>query len=551
MNAERELEREFLAEVASLHRVQEIHRTALAERCRVLAKKPRIRAAFEDGALDLLYANAKDELRDMMNQKDGGSDEPTGSSLQANFYRFLDGDGAVIKPPNVKEVGELRPEEESQLGLEAVPAEQQIGYLWRATPEGDETIDEIIAMPIISNETNQPIAAIVVGVKPVELGRHRGTGIKSGIWRNGRLHLPTVTDSSRAMLTRELNRAMALPARAERSFRLELDDGPHLLFYKELNPNSRYPLASEICVYPLHDLIARQWQLRWQILGSGVLLLAGAFVVSHFASARLSRPVTKLAHDSEENLAELERAETALEKTSRELQRSARFSANTSHQLKTPVTVLRAGLEELREQENLSPEGREGIAALIHQTFRITSIIEDLLLLSQMDAGRLQIAFTTVDLSHLLEAQMDDLSTLPADVDAEIESNCSDVQIAGEKHYVALILQNLLENARKYNRPGGRIRISCRAEGNWAILTIGNTGPSIPGEARDHIFERFHRGSVGEDIAGHGLGLNLARDLARLHGGDLRLLRSEEDWTEFEVRFRLACQAATTHARNS
>ena len=110
------------------------------------------------------------------------------------------------------------------------------------------------------------------------------------------------------------------------------------------------------------------------------------------------------------------------------------------------------------------------------------------------------------------------------ELDVEVESDCADVQIAGEKHYVALILQNLLENARKYNRPGGRIRISCREDGDWAILTIGNTGRSIPDSAREHIFERFHRGSVGEAITGHGLGLNLARELARLHGGDLRLL---------------------------
>ena len=551
-NAEQELEREFQGEVASLHNVQEMHQAALAERCGVLAQKPRIHAALEDNALDLLYPNAKDELRDMMDRKEEGADEPGASTLRATFYRFLDGTGTVIKPPNAKDVGELRPEEESQLTLDAVPRERQIGYLLRRAGEGGEVIDEVIAMPIISSETDQPIAAIVVGVKPVELGRHRlATSIKSGIWLKGQLHLPSLAESSQAMLGGELTRAMAPPDRAERSLRIELNDGPHLLFYKQLNPNSLFPPAYEICIYPLNDLLTRQRQLRWQILGAGALLLLGAFAVSHFASARLSLPVTKLAHDSAENRAEWERAEAALEKTSKELQRSARFSANTSHQLKTPVTVLRAGLEELRAHENLTPEGRDEIAALIHQTFRITSIIEDLLLLSQMDAGRLQIAFTSVDLSHLLEAQMDDLSALPDGVGAGVESDCPDVHIAGEKHYVALILQNLLENARKYNRPGGRIRISCREEGDWAILTIGNTGRSIPGPAREHIFERFHRGFVGEDITGHGLGLNLARELARLHGGDLRLVRSEEDWTEFEVRFRLARQTAGTTARVS
>ncbi|MEP6685910.1 MAG: HAMP domain-containing sensor histidine kinase [Verrucomicrobiota bacterium] len=551
-DVEHDLKREFKGEVASLSRIQEMHRAALGELCRALARKPRIHAALEDNALDLLYPNAKDELRDMMELKDEASDEPAASALHATFYRFLNGRGAVITPPNATDVGELRPEEVSQLTLSTVPTQQQIGYLLRGVDGGRETIDEVIAMPIISTETQQPIAAIAVGFKPVELGRHRMVAnIKSGIWVNGGLHLPSLSESSRAMFDRELTRVMVPPDRVERSFRVQLDGVPHLLFYKRLNPNSLFPPAYEICIYPLNDLLIRQRQLRWQILGAGAILLLGAFVASQFASARLSAPVEKLAEDSAENRAHWEHAEAELEKTSKELQRSARFSANTSHQLKTPVSVLRAGLEALRSHENLTPDGREEIAALIHQTFRITSIIEDLLLLSQMDAGRLQIAFTSVDLSHLLEAQMDDLSALPDGVNAEVESDCPELHIAGEKHYVALILQNLLENARKYNRPGGRIRISCREDGDWAVLTVGNTGRSIPASAQEHIFERFHRGGVGEDITGHGLGLNLARELARLHGGDLRLVRSDEDWTEFEVRFRLARQTAKTAARVS
>jgi signal transduction histidine kinase len=548
-NAERALEREFQAEVASLHSAQEMHHAALAERSRVLAQKPRIHAALEDNALDLLYPNAKDEMRDLMELKDEGAEEPGAGSLRATFYRFLDGRGSVITPPNDKDLGELKPEEEPQVSLKTVPAGQQIGYLFRRGDDGSETVDEMITMPIISSETDQPIAAIVVGVKPVEFSRqHASANIKSGIWLKGRLHLfSPPDDASRAMmLAHELSQAIAPLDRSEKSLRVKVSGVPHLLFYKLFNPNSLYPPAYEVCIYPLTDLLARQRQLLWQIIGAGALLLLAAFAVSHFASARLSAPVTKLALDSAANRIERERAEAALEKTSKELQRSARFSANTSHQLKTPVTVLRAGLEALREHENLTPEGRDEIAALIHQTFRITSIIEDLLLLSQMDAGRLQIAFTSVDLSHLLEGQMDDLSALPHGADVEVESDCGDVHIAGERPYVSLILQNLLENARKYNRPGGRIRISCREEGDWATLSIGNTGRSIPGPAREHIFERFHRGAMGEDVPGHGLGLNLARELARLHGGDLRLLSSEEDWTEFEVRFRLARQTAGT-----
>jgi signal transduction histidine kinase len=96
-------------------------------------------------------------------------------------------------------------------------------------------------------------------------------------------------------------------------------------------------------------------------------------------------------------------------------------------------------------------------------------------------------------------------------------------------------VQNLLENARKYNRAGGRIRVSAHGNGSDVVLTIGNTGRTIP--PGENIFERFHHSSSPSAASGHGIGLNLARELTRLHGGELRLLRSESDWTEFEVRF--------------
>ena len=518
-----------------------MHHAALAERCRLLADKPRIHAALEDNALDLLYPNAREELRDLIGASSIGSNDPEKPTLHATFYRFLDGNGTVIRPPNTKEVGTLAPDEESALTLETLPEKFQTGYLVRGATGTNEAIDEIIAMPIVSTETGRPIAAIVVGVKPIEPGQHEmAESITSGIWLDGRLHLFSRSDQmQKVALGRDLAKVMALPGRPDTILRLSLAGSPYLVVYMQLNPSSLYPPAYEVCLYPLNDLLVRQGRLRWQILGAGVLLFLRAFAVSHFASARLSVPVAKLAHESAEARAERERAEAALEKKSLELQRAARFSANTSHQLKTPITVLRAGLEELRTHENLSPEGREEIAALIHQTFRITSIIEDLLLLSQVDAGRLQITFGSVDLTHLIEGQLDDLSALSNGIKSELNSDCRDMQVAGEKHYVALILQNLLENARKYNRQGGRIRISCRKEEDCAVLTIGNTGRTIPPASREHIFERFHRGLVEEEIPGHGLGLNLARELARLHGGELRLVRSEDDWTEFEVRFHL------------
>jgi signal transduction histidine kinase len=311
------------------------------------------------------------------------------------------------------------------------------------------------------------------------------------------------------------------------------------LFHKRLNPGSLFPPAYEICLYPLASWTAQLHRLRWQIGAAGALLLLGGFVASHFVARSMSAPVKKLALDSEENRAERERAEAALASTAEELERSTRYSADASHQLKSPMTVLRIGLESLLEREGFKPEVYEELSTLLHQTRRLTGVIDDLLLLSRMDAGHLQIASTPVNLSQLVDEWLDDLGALPDSPDVKIEKEFPrGLFVAGEKRYTSLIVQNLLENARKYNRASGRIRVSARGNGRDVVLTIGNTGRTIP--PGENIFERFHHSSSPAAASGHGIGLNLARELTRLHGGELRLVRSEKDWTEFEVRFSAA-----------
>jgi signal transduction histidine kinase len=230
-----------------------------------------------------------------------------------------------------------------------------------------------------------------------------------------------------------------------------------------------------------------------------------------------------------------------VEKLAVESERSARFSADASHQLKTPVTVLRAGLEELLAGEHFTPEECAQLSALVHQTYRLSSLIDDLLLLARMDAGRLKLERTPVELRDLLDACTDDFSAMPAPDMPQIETRLEGrLEVFGEKRYLAMILHNLLENSRKYNRPGGRIRIDGREDGRLVRLRVGNTGPGIPPEAQPLLFERFRRGRQGEAVPGYGLGLNLARELARLHGGDLRLVGSNGDWTEFELTLQRA-----------
>ncbi len=543
-DARADLQRDFELELSSLHRLQDLRTAAVADRSRALAQNARIHAALEDNALDLLYPSAREELRDLM-ERPLPEEVETGETLHARFYRFLDGHGAVIVPPT-GDAGKLLPNEEAQLSPRRLAQTTQTGYLVRHENSDRSTIDEMIAVPIRSTETNEVIAALVLGFKPVEAVPHgESTGMKSGILVDGKLQLAEFDRTAEEQIARELAERVAAPAGAEESLRTTIEGVPHLLFFKRLNPNSNYPPAQEVCVYPLDQLLALQARLRWQILSAGGFLLVGGFVVSHFFSRRLSQPVEELAVVSEENFAQRRRAEAELQTTAEELQRSARFSADASHQLKSPITVLRAGLDSLLARDGFPRDVYEEISTLIHQTYRLTGVVEDLLLLSRMDAGKLRLTLHTVDLTHLADEWLDDLHAMPEAADLTVETDIPEgLQIAGEIKYTSLVVQNLLDNARKYNRPGGTIRISACRTDEAVELRVANTGRGIPLAEQPYVFERFHRAGASHDVPGHGLGLNLARELVRLHGGELRLVRSDGEWTEFSARFRAPVRSA-------
>jgi signal transduction histidine kinase len=534
-----DLEQDFRAQLQSLHELQNARNRALTERCGLLVAKPRIHAALEDNALDLLYPSAKDELRDLMQPERLGEDG-SNSNLHARFCRFLDSQGGVLPAPNPADVGELSPPAEAALSLKTLPESQQIGYLLRSTADGD-VIDEIVAAPIFSSETGELISALVVGFKPLELPADPGrAGLTSGIWVNGQLRIPSLGASARTGLAAKINHAIAGANHFEGNFTANVVGVRHLLFYNQVNRGSIYPPAYEVSIYPLTGYERRLKKMLWQIGLTGFVLLVVGFAVSRAIASRLAAPVAHLEATSQQNWAGRQRAEAALVSTSEELERTARYSADASHQLKSPITILRAGLETLLKREGLPEDVYEELSNSLHQTYRLTGVIDDLLLLARMDAGSLKFAAEPVNLRSVIEESVDDVSAMPEGEELHMETTLPpNLHVAGERRYTSLIVQNLLENARKYNRPGGTIRISADKTDGMITMTVGNTGDPISEELQRNLFERFRRGRH-HNVSGHGLGLNLARELARLHGGSLRLVQSANDWTEFEVVFRTA-----------
>jgi signal transduction histidine kinase len=215
-----------------------------------------------------------------------------------------------------------------------------------------------------------------------------------------------------------------------------------------------------------------------------------------------------------------------------------RFSADASHQLKTPVAILRAGLDHLSRATDLSEAQSAEVSILRQQTRRLTSLIEDLLLLAQADAGRMSLEIIDIDLRILIQSASEDLQALVEDKHITVEENLADsLRVHADRRSVTIVLQNLIENAAKYTPPNGMVHLSGFHEPGWLVFRIANTGTDIPEQEREQIFERFHRGtSVGGSVRGYGLGLNIAKELIAAHGGSIRLNSSSPGWIEFEFR---------------
>lgn len=551
-DVQRTLQREFQDEFGALIEVQEAHRAAIAERCRALAKSVRIRASLEESDVEDLYLNAAVELRGMM-EGDGGP-----GSARAKFFRFLDAHGAVMSPSRKNDSSELW---DSQLVMTSVPETQQVGYV--AGQAGE--IHEVIATPIVTTDTGEIIGAIVLGFEPIELGTGK---IVSGIWLKGQLYPPS--------LGSEVARALAVSSPGENHLPVNVRGGPHLLFYKELNPDSAFPPAYEVCLYPVADSLKRQRQLRWNIIGSGLLALLGGLAATHFISGRLSAPVEQLAEDSAENLAQRERAEAALEMNADqlramniELQRAlsdlkatqqqiiqqerlralGQMASGIAHDFNNALVPILGFCELLLLTPGILGDKRKATAYLetIHTAAKdAASVVSRLREFYRGDKG--DIPFAPVNLKRLVEQAItltrpkwkDQAQAAGATVHVALELQTVPA-VAGDESALREVLTNLIFNAVDAMSGGGTLTLRTRRDGDTAVLEIADTGIGMTEEVRRHCLEPFFS-TKGE--SGTGLGLSMVFGIVQRHSGSLDIRSAPGKGTTFIITLPLQDAAA-------
>ncbi|MGK0190478.1 MAG: two-component system heavy metal sensor histidine kinase CusS [Verrucomicrobiales bacterium] len=288
-----------------------------------------------------------------------------------------------------------------------------------------------------------------------------------------------------------------------------------------------------------------------------ILIALGAWLVS----GQAIRPIRQIADTAEKVTASGLSQRIAEPGTGDELQRltvvlnsmldrledgfkqATRFSADASHELKTPLTIMQGELEAALREAPPASSQQAVFGSQLEEVTRLKRIVASLLLLSRADAGQLSLARERIDISSNLAEVCEDAEIL-ADaagirLKSEIESNLA---IMGDRALLQQVFQNLISNAVKYNGADGSIICSLKKDEENAVVEIENTGHGIPEDDQSKVFRRFYRADAARsrEIDGFGLGLNLALEIARAHSGELVLVKSDAQSTIFRLTIPLA-----------
>jgi signal transduction histidine kinase len=224
-------------------------------------------------------------------------------------------------------------------------------------------------------------------------------------------------------------------------------------------------------------------------------------------------------------------------------QRIRAFTLHASHELKTPLTILRGELETALHDQHSSAAQKERLASQIDEIERLTKIVDALTLLTKADAGQIALKGEPVRLDELVRESFADVKILaqPQKIEAQLD-RCEETTVTGDRHRLRQLLLNLADNAVKYNRPGGMVNFSLVRDGTFATLQISNTGAGLAPDLQPRVFERFFRGDASHNnaVEGCGLGLSIAQWIVTAHGGKIFFASQPDELTMVSVRLPLA-----------
>ena len=216
----------------------------------------------------------------------------------------------------------------------------------------------------------------------------------------------------------------------------------------------------------------------------------------------------------------------------------ADFISNVSHELKTPVAVIKSYAEALGKGEPDAGTRQKYAGALISAADRLTALVQGVLRLNKLENQKLTPAYTVFRLDEMLAEAALSFEEVIERKHLDLECDLEEVEIRSVPDYLELVWNNLLSNAVKFTDAGGTISLSLKAENGNAVVRVADTGRGISTEVGKHIFEKFYQGDASHAGEGNGLGLALVKKVIDLLGGEIAVESEVGKGSVFQVTLR-------------